>query len=67
MAAIGCLGLERFTKPSNMYIDGSFFHIYVAAPDLVEQLSTRIGPLWMSHKECQQLIFGWPHAEWLAR
>lgn len=46
-----------------MHVNGTVFHINVSAPDVIKQLLTAINPLWVGHKEVQQLELGRPHVQ----
>ncbi|MNN09175.1 hypothetical protein D3C81_1220510 [compost metagenome] len=44
-----------------MHVDGTLFNVDVAAPDLIQQLATRVGALLVGHEKLQQAVFGRAH------
>ena len=49
---------ERFTQTSNMHVDGTFFHVNVAAPDSIQQLIPSVDALGMGHEELEHAVLG---------
>src|SRR5690606_40128610 len=62
-AVIGEIGLQSLAKTSYMHVDRAFFDVDITAPDMVEQLAARIGPLLVRHEELQQLELRRPHID----
>src|SRR5690554_3614030 len=54
---------QGFAQAANVYVDGAFLDIDIAAPYLVEQLTTGVGALLVGHEELQQAILGGTYVE----
>src|SRR5690606_4971712 len=49
---------QRLAQAADVHIHGALFDIYIAAPDLIQQLATGVGALLVGHEELQQPVFG---------